>query len=221
MACQTHRKLFPHSSRFLLLFSTAVFITCLVVFVLLAYHVVHLRRETFDRPLMLYFYEHRYPALVRTMRFLTFFGSGFFLLPAYMLLVGYLWFKRLFREALAIAVIAFLSWLFLSQLKVFFHRHRPDLPLLTDITTYSFPSAHAFSSLIFFSILSFVIWKSGKPSWLNRFVVFTLLLLPVFIGLSRIVLNVHYPTDVLAGYCLATMWLILSYGVFRRLTPAS
>ena len=82
---------------------------------------------------------------------------------------------------------------------------------------YSFPSGHSFSSFVFCSIAAYLIcngtlsylWKSG--------ITFLLLSFSLAIGLSRLVLNVHYATDVTASFLLAVIWLIISFAIISRI----
>jgi membrane-associated phospholipid phosphatase len=198
-----------------------VFIACLIIFILLAYEVVYRHHDSFDMKVSAYFSRQPVAELAQIMRFITFFGSSFFLLPAYLVLTGYLAFKKDVRSALAVVIISFTSWLALSELKLLFHRRRPHQPLVSDITTYSFPSAHMFSSLIFFCLLAFIVSKWKAPSTGKTVALALLLLCPLAIGLSRIVLNVHYTTDVMAAFCLGTVWLLLSFVLYRKAAPGS
>lgn len=206
---EVHKKYRPSSVILALIFST-----CLMAFSIIAYYIVYHHHDAFDLSVISYISRQRSSGLIDTMRTITFFGSGMFLLPAYGALIGYLLIKRHYQHAIAVALTSFISWVVLSEIKILFHRHRPSLPLVSNISTFSFPSAHAYSSMIFFSTLAFIVaqWQTSSL-WRNALVVF-LLLCPLAVGLSRIILSVHYTTDVIAGYCLATVWLISSYLLF-------
>ncbi len=195
-------------------FLALIFGSCLTTFTVIAYKVVFQHHDNLDNAVISYFSQHKSPELIHIMVGVTFFGSSLFLIPAYLALAGYLIITKHYRHAIAAALISFVSWVLLSQIKILFHRHRPPLPLLANISTFSFPSAHAYSSLIFFSLLAFIVSKWQLPSLQKNILITLLLLCPFAVGLSRIILNVHYTTDVIAGYCLGTMWLVLSYVVF-------
>jgi undecaprenyl-diphosphatase len=106
-------------------------------------------------------------------------------------------------------------------LKEYFHRKRPDLPVIRSLHNYSFPSGHALSSFIFCSVLIYLIWKGGMRNVWKWILSVLLILFSICIGISRIVLRYHYPTDVIAGFCLALAWVILSLWLERKLTPRS
>jgi len=95
-------------------------------------------------------------------------------------------------------------------LKNSFRRQRPDLPLLETLKSYSFPSGHAYSSFIFFSILAYILWKAKmKAIWKWTLAVF-LILFSLAVGVSRVVLRYHYASDVIAGFCIGFSWVIFS-----------
>lgn len=92
-------------------------------------------------------------------------------------------------------------------LKYLFHRSRPDLFRVVQETGYSFPSGHVIASMCFYGMAAFLIMRTIS-SWRGRLTVMTLAgIIIVTIGISRIYLGVHYPTDVLAGLAAGSMWV--------------
>jgi len=193
---------------------------CLLLFLFIAFFVVHQHREAFDQSIIRFVSIHNSPALIQTMLLITFLGSSMFLLPAYLTLIALMLVRKYFYEAINIAISASLSWVVLSGIKILFHRHRPDLPLVNNFTTYSFPSAHTFSSWIFFNTAAFFLVRHKAASLNKYLIVISIQLISLTIGCSRIILNVHYTTDVIAGLCLATSWLILSYLIYNNYRPS-
>ena len=159
------------------------------------------------------------PGLTRVMEALTFLGNHQFLIPANLLLITLLLIRKEKGMALTVLIVA-LSSLFLKLgLKELFRRPRPDNPLVEGITNYSFPSGHALMSVAFYGLL---IWMGGRYIREPRtrfFFTLLMLLLIGLIGFSRLYLRVHYPSDVIAGYCLGTAWLWLCLLLTRRLRP--
>lgn len=99
-------------------------------------------------------------------------------------------------------------------LKNIFERARPDAFHLVVAAGYSFPSGHAMVSLCFYGMAAFLLARV-MPSWRWRYmlgVVIAVLILAI--GISRIYLGVHYPSDVVAGYTAGTMWLMFSIALF-------
>ena len=195
-----------------LLFFTAVFL-----FAYIAKVVVLGKKDLFDSNVFAYLKSHTTPSVIEWMKGITFFGSELFLLPAYIVVVALLFFVKQKRLALDIAIIGISSDLLKLLLKNSFQRQRPDLPLLESLHSYSFPSGHALSSFIFFSMLIYVLWKEKlHPAWKWMLSV-ALLLFSFLIGISRIVLRYHYASDVIAGFCFGFSWVLLSLWLLNKL----
>ncbi|ALS74773.1 phosphoesterase [Planococcus rifietoensis] len=95
-------------------------------------------------------------------------------------------------------------------LKHFFSRERPSINETIDAVGYSFPSGHSMGSLIFYGFLIYLVIRTRQAPWLQWASVFGLSVLIVLIGISRIYLGAHFPSDVIAGYIAGTIWLVLS-----------
>jgi membrane-associated phospholipid phosphatase len=100
------------------------------------------------------------------------------------------------------------SWIVNEILKWFFHRSRPEIVHLVKAAGYSFPSGHAMVSFVFYGMLAYLTWINIGTRKLRYLVTITLLLLVLAIGISRIYLGVHYPSDVLAGFSAGGFWLV-------------
>jgi len=198
---------------------SVLFVIALFVFGFLAHEVVSENEASFDHNAFAFFKEHTSKNFVGIMRFFTFFGSSYFFIPAYLLLLAFLFIKRKRTEAINIAVIAITSTLLMFGLKEFFHRRRPDLPLFKALTNFSFPSGHALSSFIFCSVLIYITWRGNLSTAWKWALSILLVLFSITIGISRIVLRYHFASDVLAGFCLGFAWVILSLWLERKLTP--
>jgi undecaprenyl-diphosphatase len=104
---------------------------------------------------------------------------------------------------IATAGAAFMNWI----LKLVFQRGRPDAPSLAQASGYSFPSGHAMISFVFYGMLIYLLLIHLKRSKSAYLVTFFIIILISAIGISRIYLGVHYPSDVLAGYAAGGFWL--------------
>lgn len=103
-----------------------------------------------------------------------------------------------------------MMWILNTLLKEIFRRSRPELDHLLVVHGYSFPSGHAMISMGFYGML-FVIWAMEwkKRGILGRWIPVSCgILFILLIGLSRIMLGVHYPTDVLAGFSSGFVWIL-------------
>ncbi|TPW32857.1 phosphatase PAP2 family protein [Pararhizobium mangrovi] len=104
-------------------------------------------------------------------------------------------------------------------LKLGFSRARPDIvPHLVDVTTHSFPSGHATLSAVTYLTLGALLARAQVNWRLRSFVFGCGLFMTVLVGSSRVYLGVHYPTDVLAGWCFGSLWVCLFWLIARRYT---
>jgi undecaprenyl-diphosphatase len=171
----------------------------------------------FDEAVRAAINQHASPALTSLMRFITFFGSTIFILAVGICVVLYfIWIK--WRHAALLFTITMAGALVLNgTLKLLFHRARPE-PFFGMVapTSYSFPSGHALYSLCFYGTLAVIMGsRLRSPAIrLTGWVVAVSLIL--LVGISRIYLGVHYPSDVLAGYMTAFIWVMaVAFGDHR------
>jgi undecaprenyl-diphosphatase len=108
--------------------------------------------------------------------------------------------------------------LLILGLKSGFERPRPDLvPHGTRVFTASFPSAHAASSAITYLTLGALLARVQSLQRAKVYVMACAVLLTLLVGISRIYLGVHWPSDVLAGWSVGAAWAILCWIAARRL----
>lgn len=122
---------------------------------------------------------------------------------------------RLRRELLLFLAVGLGSEILNLLLKNLFRRIRPDINRLVEVTGYSFPSGHSMAAFSLYGILTYLMWKHLSTA-VRRITVLTLFsIMILFIGLSRIYLGVHYPSDVIGGYLASCSWLMLSIGLYE------
>lgn len=104
-----------------------------------------------------------------------------------------------------------------KSLKHFVLRARPDASLhLVTQGGYSFPSGHSVTSIVFYGLLLYLIQKYCKNEKLKTVLSWICGILAVVIGPSRIYVGVHWPTDVLAGWCLGGAILIIAILILEK-----
>ncbi|MDQ6901420.1 MAG: phosphatase PAP2 family protein [Bacteroidota bacterium] len=187
-----------------------MFLITLFVFVAIADEIVLEHENKFDQSISTFIQSFQTNSLTQIMKGVTFFGSSTFLFPAYITLILYFLLRKKGRLALDITMIGLSSTGVLFLFKDIFKRHRPLDPLINNVTGFSFPSGHSFSSFTFFGLLIYILWQAKIHTWWKVLIAILLFLFACTIAFSRVYLRVHYPSDVVAGFCLSILWLMLS-----------
>ena len=122
------------------------------------------------------------------------------------------------RHALMLAATVLLADVSSEGLKMLYHRARPDLvPHGSYVYSASFPSGHSTLSAATFLTLAMLI-ASLEPNRATKAMVYVLaMVLVLAIGVSRVYLGVHWPSDVLAGWCLGGAWALAAWSVLLRM----
>jgi undecaprenyl-diphosphatase len=116
---------------------------------------------------------------------------------------------------LIIAINLAVSDFIVEIFKIIFHRVRPDILRLVEVTGYSFPSGHSMVGMSFYGLIFYLMFinLNNYKKYVNA-VLFALLIF--FIGVSRVYLGVHYASDVLAGFSAGLAWLVIYITLIRR-----
>ena len=154
----------------------------------------------------------------KIMLFITFLGKHQFLIPANLILIFYFlivtkqnWFS------IRVITIAISSLVLMLLLKQLFQRKRPLSPLLKAAKGLSFPSGHAIMAVTFYGLLIYIIRHTITHEVLRWLLTFLMVVLIILIGFSRIYLRVHYASDVLGGFIIGLLWLMISLAVIQWL----
>jgi undecaprenyl-diphosphatase len=133
------------------------------------------------------------------------------------LVVVYLVLRQKYRTALFVTASILGGWALSSAMKLGIARPRPEVVQhLVEVTDMSFPSGHAMLSAITYLTLGAMLSRLEERASLRYFFPLVAVVLTLIIGLSRIYLGVHYPTDVLGGWAAGTVWACGSWFVARR-----
>ena len=192
-----------------------LFFLALTVFVLIARTIVSHKMAHFDVSAFNYLDASINPENTGIMEFFTFLGTHWFLIPANIILS--LWFLFIEKKrwlSIKIPAIALSSVLLMAILKFTFERARPDNPVILA-TGYSFPSGHALMSVTFYGLIIYIASEKFKTFLPKILTALFFIFLILFIGISRVYLRVHYASDVIAGFCVGFMWLMLSLWVIN------
>lgn len=121
----------------------------------------------------------------------------------------YLFLKQHTRTALAVVGSTLLGVIASQILKAVIDRGRPDIvPQLVPEISGSFPSGHAMMSAIVYLTLGTMLARLEQEKVVRRFILGVAIALTVTVGLSRVYLGVHWPSDVLGGWALGALWVV-------------
>ncbi len=150
------------------------------------------------------------------LKILTYFGSAVVLFASALLILIFVKNRRVGFGLLGGLTAASLLNLIV---KYIVKRPRPTLPMVVKEIGYSFPSAHAMLSLVFFGLLIYFVLKYSNKKWLKITLTILFSLIVVVVGFSRVYLGVHYLSDILAGYLVglpivfATIFVLQNFKV--------
>ncbi|MES2119118.1 MAG: phosphatase PAP2 family protein [Pseudomonadota bacterium] len=168
-----------------------------------------------DRGIYESLYAGNRPALAAIARAVTLLGEPDLLIAASIaaaLWLGYAGHRDLPWVFIAIVMIG--RGLSEAQ-KLWIARARPEIePHLVVVRTSSFPSGHAANSMIFYLALALILTAGTR--W-HRTAAALAVLLSLFIGASRVMLGVHWPSDVIGGWVFGMLWVLLTLRLARRL----
>jgi undecaprenyl-diphosphatase len=128
----------------------------------------------------------------------------------------FIFFKKNNIRSFNIAAIGLSAGILLKIVKNIFQRHRPPNPLIANVSGFSFPSGHSFSSFTFVGVLIYMLWQSKTKIQLKWAGTVFLFVLATVIAFSRVYLQVHYASDVIAGFCLSFIWLSLCIFILKK-----
>lgn len=165
--------------------------------------------QRFDDAARLFVHQFASPALTEAMRFASFLGSMLFLGIFGAIVFVCFWLLKRRRAAWLFAVTMGGAGILLLTLKTVIHRARPE-PYFDTIlpASYSFPSGHALASFCFYGALAAIITARVENVRVRVVVWICAALIVAWIGISRVYLGVHFPSDVLAGYTAALVWVV-------------
>lgn len=168
-----------------------------------------------DRAVYEALYAGHRPLLLAIARVFTTLGEPTVLIGACVLCAVWLWQAGRGRLGLTLLLIALIGRGLSESQKYWIARVRPDLePHLVVVKTQSFPSGHAASSMIFYLALALAL--AAGTRW-QRPAAAAAVLLSLLIGTSRVMLGVHWPSDVIGGWTFGMLWVLLTLKPVERL----
>lgn len=159
--------------------------------------------------------NYRDPALTKYFTFVTDLGDtyGYLIVFSICSLLFYLFLKR-WKDVLQLSLIMILALSSNLLLKQIVNRARPDVEHLVTVETLSYPSGHAMMAMAFYGLLIYVISKFQLRKIYKLILMSICILLILSIGMSRIYLGVHYPSDVAGGFIAGFIWVVFCVMIF-------
>lgn len=159
-------------------------------------------------------YVGGHPVLTAIARGFTFLGNAAFLISIGIAFALFLWVKGRWRYGLVVIGVTLVGRGLVEAQKYGVARFRPEDEVhLVPVSTPSFPSGHAASSMIVYLTLALVFASGTRWKWPA---VAAALVLSVCIGTSRLMLGVHWPTDVIGGWAFGLLWVLLALPLAER-----
>jgi undecaprenyl-diphosphatase len=212
------------TKRALLIGGTAL-AALLLCFALLTWFVLDGRTQAFDDGVLEGFRRVDDPGLPKGPAWLklaaqdiTALGSGWVLGLMVAAIAGFLAIERMHRTAAFVTLAAVSGWLLNGLLKELIDRPRPAVvPHLGEVMSLSFPSGHAMTSATVYLTLGMLLMRIATRRATKVYCLAVAASLTTLIGVSRMYLGVHYPTDVLAGWTVGLSWGIFCWMIERAI----
>ena len=196
--------------------SSIVVIVSIILFVKFTHGMMSELFESYDKSISEYVWTHKSAFLTDYMVAVTEIGD----VMGYVIALGFL---------IVVFLVAFKHWKYIAQLglvlilalssnillKEIINRSRPLGEHMVTVKTLSYPSGHAMVSMAFYGFLIYLIayFKINKALKIGLITILAILILSI--GISRIYLGVHYPSDVLGGYIAGIMWVTFCVLIFN------
>ncbi|WEV45265.1 phosphatase PAP2 family protein [Streptococcaceae bacterium ESL0687] len=195
--------------------------TLILIFIGLGYIIKFFPKmiANFDQPIQNFVFSHRSDSLTTFFETITKFGNSSRIIILVALFVIFFYFKKWYAEAVYLGgLLVVVSGIIAPLAKYLYQRPRPPFEdrLITE-SGYSFPSGHSTVSMLVFLTLILIFLPRIEKTWLKILLVTVLSLLIVTIGFSRIYLGVHYPSDVIGGFTLASAAVMYSYPYYDKI----
>ncbi len=170
---------------------------------------------TYDTAITDYVISYRSPQLTSYFKFMTNVGDtyGYLIVLTVFLLVSLIVFKR-WKYIVQATLILALATISNMMLKRFIDRARPGIEHLVSVETLSYPSGHAMSAMAFYGFLIFLVTKFNIQKMIKYVLIIVLITIIISIGISRIYLGVHFPSDIAGGFIAGFIWVVFCVLLF-------
>jgi membrane-associated phospholipid phosphatase len=173
----------------------------------------------FDAAITDWVISFRSDGLTSYFRFMTEIGDRYAYVTITILLGAYFFFRlrnwKFVVQTIAVLLLATLSNVLIKQV---INRQRPTLEHLVSVNTLSYPSGHSMSAMAFYGFLIYLCTQMKMPVFVRVFFMTLLTIIILSVGVSRIYLGVHFPSDVAAGFLGGLLWVTLCVIIFNTVS---
>lgn len=178
----------------------------LILFTIITYAIFNNKINTIDQNIHSYILNLRNDNLTSILITITNISSAYALIVLSILLLLIMKKKKL---PLLISLNLIISFISNQITKQIFTRPRPIGINLIEETGYSYPSGHAMISMAYFGFIAYLIYKYVKNKLIKTILISSIFILIILIGFSRIYLGVHYLSDIIGGFLLSIVYLMI------------
>ena len=207
----------PYFPFYLLIFvAFVIFVVGMNVFVDLSEEISGKAMRRYDTQITDFITSFRTPELNNFFQFVTDLGDLYAYIIATTLAAIFFFFKLKNKWFLfQLLGVLILSALANIALKRAFDRARPTIEHLVVVKTLSYPSGHAMSAMAFYGFLTYLVFQIKMKHWLRAILASIFIFLILAIGISRIYLGVHFPSDVAGGFVAGLIWVAFCVVLFN------
>lgn len=169
----------------------------------------------FDQTIMDYVHKNSNQIVIRIMEIISFLGSENFLFPSLGIVIGYFIISKRYCIAGLLATSSLGSWIVNYVLKQMFRRTRPLEYFLVDQGGLSYPSGHSMVTMTMFLTIAYLLTRKSKNKHNNRIIWIFAIFYILSMGVSRVFLGVHWPTDIIGGYAAGYIFYEISINLIE------
>lgn len=170
----------------------------------------------FDLTIMEYIHNNTNPLLLSIMNFISFIGSENFLIPITAMVISYTLIKKKYYISKLLLISTLGSYSLNYILKQIFQRSRPFEYFLVNQGGLSFPSGHSMVTMTLYSTIAFLLAEKLQDKGKKGLIYIITFVMICLMGISRIYLGVHWPTDVIGGYLAGYIFYYLTVTLVKE-----
>lgn len=190
---------------------------CAIGFAMIALGVSDNKVVHFDSLVITFVNGMESPLLTSLMKFFTFIGGGVPVVVVSFIIMFFLYKVLHHRRELILFIWVVIGSAILNEsLKLIFHRARPVLHRIIDANGFSFPSGHSMAAFSLYGVVAFLLWRHVSTPIGRGILLIASIIMIMAIGVSRIYLGVHYPSDVIGGFLASGSLLTVSIWFYQR-----